>query len=243
MVLPVFPSFRYFLLAASGQELQGKEKTKEAEGKEDQKDAELGPKTTLEEGSPKEDQKKPVLVPEPTEKSREAEGQKGEGLKPKEKMKEAEDKDDTGGKGVRSAEAEINQDDGKLTEKTKGSKKTLPGPTWPLDSHPDRVREYLVKWNMLSKVEDKPVEANLATAKDEKNLLQERQRPDGWAEVGDFVQPGVQAPQKPRGRKKKTKNDDGNENDGRDLNDSKPKPSSSRAPKKRPEKDDNEDGL
>ena len=73
--------------------------------------------------------------------------------------------------GVQSAEAEINEDDGKVTEKTKGSKKTLPGPTWPLDSHPDRVKEYLVKWNMLSKVEDKPVEPNPATAKDEKTYF------------------------------------------------------------------------
>ena len=263
-----FLSCRYFLPAVSGQELQEKDRTKEAEGKEDQKgseldltvqtkeangkhgkedqeDAELESKKTCEKGSPKEDQKKPVLEPEPKEQIREAEDQNGEGLRPQEKVKEVEpqqDKDDTGGKGVQSAKAVINADHGKVTTMTKGSQKTLPGPTWPLDSHPDRVKEYLVKWNMLGKVEHKPVEPNPGTAKDEKNILLERQRPDGWAEVGDFVQPGVQAPQKPRGRKKQAKNDDGNENEGKGLNDASPKPRRSRAPKRGPQKDNTENG-
>ena len=70
------------------------------------------------------------------------------------------------------------------------TKAPLPGPTWPLDSHPDRIKEYLRKWNMID---------NKATPK----TPTPQDRPKGWQDKVEFVAVAQQAPQKPRGRKPK----------------------------------------
>lgn len=79
-------------------------------------------------------------------------------------------------------------DEGKV-QGSKHTKAPLPGPTWPLDSHPDRIKEYLQKWNMI---DNKTLPANAPGRED---------RPKGWQSELPIVPVDQQAPQKPRGRK------------------------------------------
>ena len=82
------------------------------------------------------------------------------------------------------------QDRNTTNERTVRPRKCLPGPSWPLDSHPDRVKEYLVRWNMIGNAKPQP-------------KITDVERPEGWNGPFEFVDPRVQAPQKPRGRKPK----------------------------------------
>ena len=94
--------------------------------------------------------------------------------------------------------AKENSDNGtnKQNNEKVQARKCLPGPSWPLDSHPDRVKEFLEKWNMFGndgKPPKPPQKPNV-------------ERPEDWKSPMEFVDPKVQAPQKPRGRKpRKTK--------------------------------------
>lgn len=85
----------------------------------------------------------------------------------------------------------------------KFAKKVLPGPSWPLDSHPDRVREYMLKWNMLSGEQISKLKAQDATSHESTPTT--ASKPACWQEPVAFVSPQEQAPQKPRGRKKADK--------------------------------------
>ena len=69
----------------------------------------------------------------------------------------------------------------------KPAKVVLPGPSLPLDSHPDRIREVLAKWKMT-----KPAEVGMTG----------KQRPPCWTNDPTFVSAEAQKPRKQRGRKK-----------------------------------------
>lgn len=77
-------------------------------------------------------------------------------------------------------------------------KRVFPGPSLPLDSHPDRVAEFLDRWNMRPKQrepekQEGPPQPNPPLS-----------RPPGWEEVVGFVSPTEQQPPKQKGRPKKT---------------------------------------
>ena len=96
----------------------------------------------------------------------------------------------------------------------KPAKVVLPGPSLPLDSHPDRIREFLAKWKMTM-----PAEVGMTG----------KERPPCWTKGPTFVSAAAQKPPKPRGRKKVKAADETEESK------EKPKECKARKPKKIPE--------
>ena len=107
--------------------------------------------------------------------------------------------------------AQKSQPGKEIPEEKKGASNTvcLPGPTWPLDSHPDRVREFLKKWGMDAK--KKTPKQKVAESKEE----DKPDRPSCWNATDEegFVAAATQAPPKRRGRKKAKQAEDEDEDE------------------------------